>query len=118
MITYVLPLADPSALAVYDQTQILTADGRLNATAYEEYGRPYFTSTYQLSIAAFNLSTGAAISHVALWYYKDMIAGWRRLRFRPRSNDDDLDIQDVHYQKMLVYPKVPLWWYAVLFLGK
>ena len=45
-------------LAHYDQTQILSADYALNTTAYEEYGRPYYTSTYQISLTTHNLSCG------------------------------------------------------------
>lgn len=103
------------SVARYDQSQILNADGSLNQAAYEEYGRPYFTSTYQLSTVTHNLSCGAAVTHIILWHYKDIMAGWRSLRFRKRSADEHpIQIDDPHYQKMQVYSAVPQWWYALL----
>nr|XP_019012500.1 OPT family small oligopeptide transporter [Kwoniella pini CBS 10737]OCF51281.1 OPT family small oligopeptide transporter [Kwoniella pini CBS 10737] len=97
----------------YDQTKILDSNYGLNHTAYQEYGRPYYTSTYQMSLTTHNLScAGAAVTHVILWHYKDIIAGWAGIR---RGNKD-LDIDDVHYQKMKAYKVVPQWVYGCLFL--
>ncbi len=80
----------------YDQTQILTASGALNTTAYAEYGRPYYTASYAMSTTTHNLSCGAAVMHVILWHYKDIIHGWKSYRLSSR----DESIVDPHYEKV------------------
>ncbi len=97
----------------YDQTAILDAGGALNATAYGEVGRPYYTATYLMSTATHNLSCGAAVMHVILWHYKDIARGWRTFR-----GGRDEDIMDVHYEKMKIYKDVPQWWYLFMLVGE
>ncbi|ORY26993.1 OPT oligopeptide transporter protein-domain-containing protein [Naematelia encephala] len=97
----------------YDQTMILDSNNRLNQTAYEEYGRPFYTSTYQMSLTTHNLSCGAAVTHMILWHYKDIIAGWAGLRLGYKNDN----IDDPHYEKMRAYKVVPHWAYGLVFIA-
>ncbi|WWD01467.1 OPT family small oligopeptide transporter [Kwoniella sp. B9012] len=96
----------------YQQSKILDSNNALNMTAYQEYGRPYYTSTYQLSLATHNLSCGAAVMHVLLWHYKDILAGWAGIRL----GNKNLDVKDPHYEKMKAYKVVPQWAYLIVFI--
>lgn len=87
----------------YDQSLILTADGSLNQTAYAEYGQPYYTTTYSLASITHNLSTGASLTFVGLWYWKEIWAGWKAMR---GGSTDHID--DVHFLAMKgKYREVP-----------
>jgi hypothetical protein len=54
------------------------------------------------------LAIGALISHVIIFYRKDMIQAWKQARARTQP--------DAHYQGMLKYKEVPVWWYWALFV--
>ena len=67
-----------------------------------------------MSLTTHNLSCGAAVTHVLLWHYKDIIAGWAGLRLGNKA----LDIDDPHYEKMKAYKVVPQWVYLIVFIGE
>jgi OPT family oligopeptide transporter len=56
-----------------------------------------------------NLAIGATITHVIIWYGKDIV----RVIKDARAGTTE----DPHYVKMKVYPEVPYWWYVALFLA-
>ncbi|KAF7351730.1 Oligopeptide transporter 3 [Mycena sanguinolenta] len=109
----------------YDQLAILDASFRLDKAALEIQGLPWFASSQVLTKIGTNLSIGATITHVVLWYGKDIIEVIERYRAG--------DAYDPHLAKMKVYPEVPMWygrpspeldtsmnsprWYIVVFLG-
>ncbi|KAJ7760820.1 peptide transporter MTD1 [Mycena maculata] len=93
----------------YDQLAILDDSFRLNKTALEVQGLPWFASSNVLYSIGANLSIGATIMHVLLWYGKDILEVIRLYR----AGDD----YDPHLAKMKVYPEVPMWWYIVVFVG-
>ncbi|KAF7341740.1 Oligopeptide transporter 3 [Mycena sanguinolenta] len=87
----------------YDQLAILDANFRLDRAALE---------VQVLTKIGTNLSIGATITHVVLWYGKDIIEVIKRYRAG--------DNYDPHLAKMkgsFVYPEVPMWWYIVIFVG-
>ncbi|KAJ7132712.1 peptide transporter MTD1 [Mycena filopes] len=93
----------------YDQLAILDADFRLDKAALDVQGLPWFASSQVLTKIGTNLSIGATITHVVLWYGKDIIEVIKRYRAG--------DAYDPHLAKMKVYPEVPMWWYIVIFLS-
>ncbi|KAJ7503623.1 peptide transporter MTD1 [Mycena galericulata] len=93
----------------YDQLAILDENFRLDPAALEVQGLPWFASSQVLTQIGTNLSIGATITHVALWYGKDIIEVIKRYRAG--------DAYDPHLVKMKVYPEVPMWWYILVFVG-
>ncbi|KAL7748426.1 OPT superfamily [Sorochytrium milnesiophthora] len=69
------------------------------------YASPFFIWCYFGSFASF----AGAVSHVAVWFGKDII---RRLR----ASREDLNEHDIHCQLIDKYPRVPLTWYAAFFV--
>ncbi|KAJ7260312.1 peptide transporter MTD1 [Mycena haematopus] len=80
----------------YNQLAILDANFRLDKAALDVQGLPWFASSQVLTKIGTNLSIGATLTHVVLWYGKDIIEVIQRYR---------------------VYPEVPMWWYIVIFIG-
>ncbi|KAJ6476707.1 peptide transporter MTD1 [Mycena vitilis] len=92
----------------YDQLAILDDNFRLDKAALEIQGLPWFASSQVLTKIGTNLSIGATITHVVLWYGKDIIQVIKQYRAG--------DAYDPHLAKMKVYPEVPMW-YIVIFIG-
>ncbi|KAF7346573.1 hypothetical protein MSAN_01885400 [Mycena sanguinolenta] len=97
----------------YNQTEVITADYKLNATALEAVGLPRYTTTYAISQLCYNLSLGAAVTYLFLWHWPEMRSAFGGLRFLKRGH---AEIDDPHYKEMQKYPEVPQWVYAALFL--
>ncbi|KAJ7669860.1 peptide transporter MTD1 [Mycena polygramma] len=93
----------------YDQLAILDDNFRLDKAALEIQGLPWFASSQVLTKIGTNLSIGATITHVVLWYGKDIIQVIKQYRAG--------DAYDPHLAKMKVYPEVPMWWYIAIFVG-
>ncbi|KAJ7764345.1 OPT oligopeptide transporter protein-domain-containing protein [Mycena metata] len=64
----------------YDQLAILDENFRLDKAALEVQGLPWFASSQVLTKIGTNLSIGATITHVVLWYGRDIIEVIRRYR--------------------------------------
>ncbi|KAJ7128699.1 peptide transporter MTD1 [Mycena epipterygia] len=94
---------------IYDQLAILDENFRLDKAALEVQGLPWFASSQVLTKIGTNLSIGATITHVILWYGKDIIEVIKRYRAG--------DAYDPHLAKMKVYPEVPMWWYIIVFVA-
>ncbi|ETW80571.1 oligopeptide transporter [Heterobasidion irregulare TC 32-1] len=97
----------------YNQSAVLTSDHRLDPSKLAEIGLPRYTTSYTISQLVYNLSLGAAIVHVVLWYWSDL----KRALGGTRFLKTDLEIDDPHYKVMQKYPEVPQWWYLILFIG-
>ncbi|KAL8286819.1 hypothetical protein RQP46_004347 [Phenoliferia psychrophenolica] len=95
--------------STYDQLLILDQNYNLNQTALDIQGVPYFTMTNALYYLGNYLAIGAQFSYVGLFYNKQIREAWHQFRTSKQL--------DPHYQKMLVYKEVPMWWYAATFLG-
>ncbi|RDI88757.1 hypothetical protein Vi05172_g1429 [Venturia inaequalis] len=87
---------------------ILNDKGTINFDKLNAIGLPSLTSTTVWGYFTANLAIGALISHVFIFYGKDMVKAWKQARARTQP--------DIHYQGMLKYKEVPMWWYYVLFL--
>ncbi|KAJ7643023.1 peptide transporter MTD1 [Mycena polygramma] len=93
----------------YDQLAVLDDNFRLDKAALDIQGVPWFSSSQVLNKIGTNLSIGATITHVVLWYGKDIIQVIKQYRAG--------DAYDPHLAKMKVYPEVPMWWYIAIFIG-
>ncbi|KAJ7650709.1 OPT oligopeptide transporter protein-domain-containing protein [Roridomyces roridus] len=99
--------------STYNQSQVITADYRLNTTALEIVGLPRYTTTYAISQLCYNLSLGSAVTYLFIWHWPELKAAFGGMRFLKRGH---ADVDDPHYKEMQKYPEVPQWVYAALFL--
>lgn len=91
----------------FTTTSILDNAGRIDEAKLSEVGLPSITSSTVWGYFTQNLAIGALITHVLIFYSKDMILAWKQARTKTQP--------DPHYQAMLKYKEVPMWWYLVLF---
>ncbi|EAW11017.1 OPT family oligopeptide transporter [Aspergillus clavatus NRRL 1] len=90
-------------------TSSITNDrGIINFDKLAEIGLPQLTSSTVWGYLTQNLAIGALITHVLIFNGKDMYLSWKQARSRTQP--------DPHYQAMLRYKEVPMWWYFALFL--
>ncbi|KAI8072450.1 OPT oligopeptide transporter protein-domain-containing protein [Gongronella butleri] len=94
---------------VYPQKKILTADNEINDTALNEIGNPRYAAVLALSYVVINMGVTASISHVALFYGKQI---WGIFRNIGKGTGRD----DIHNKLMANYKEVPTWWYYVVYL--
>ncbi|KAJ4165869.1 hypothetical protein LMH87_007479 [Akanthomyces muscarius] len=88
-------------------TSILNDHGTIDYDKLATVGVPRLTSTTAWGYLTSSLAMGALITHVIIFYGKGMIQAWKQANARTQP--------DIHYQKMLKYKEVPMWWYLVLF---
>ncbi|KAJ3120373.1 hypothetical protein HK100_012826 [Physocladia obscura] len=85
----------------------------LNLTAYNDVAPVHLTAFFVMVYAGSFLSMTSAITHVLLWYGKDIyrqsLNAFRQLR-------DEVDSQDKHVKLMEAYPEISDWAY-LLFLA-
>ncbi|KAI1377096.1 OPT peptide transporter Mtd1 [Hypoxylon crocopeplum] len=93
---------------VFHPTSILNDQGIVDQSKLNEVGLPYLTSSTVWGYFTQNLAIGALITHVFIFYGKDMVLAWKQARSRIQP--------DLHYQAMLKYKEVPQWWYIALFI--
>ena len=86
----------------YDQLAIL------DESKLAEVGLPWSAPTILLYSIGANLAIGATITHVLLWYGKEIMEVIHK--YRAGENFDP------HLAKMKVYKEVPMWWYLVVLL--
>ncbi|KAJ3064653.1 hypothetical protein HDU98_011960 [Podochytrium sp. JEL0797] len=85
----------------------------LNLTAYNDVAPVHLTIFFAIAYAGSFLSIAASITHVFLWYGKDL---YRQTMNAFRQIRDEVDAQDTHVKLMEEYPDVPDWVYLA-FLG-
>ncbi|ORY47245.1 OPT superfamily oligopeptide transporter, partial [Rhizoclosmatium globosum] len=85
----------------------------LNVTAYNNVAPVYITSYFALVYGCSFLTITAAVSHVGLWYGRDI---YRQSMNAFRQIRDEVDSLDKHVKMMEAYPDVPDWAYLA-FLG-
>ncbi|KAI9204444.1 OPT oligopeptide transporter protein-domain-containing protein [Polychytrium aggregatum] len=59
------------------------------------------------------ITISSAVTHVALWYGKDIV---RQARVAMKQLKEDADHQDIHNKLMAAYPEVSNWVYLAIFL--
>ncbi|KAI9286534.1 OPT family small oligopeptide transporter [Umbelopsis sp. AD052] len=94
----------------YPQASVLNPDNSLNETLYAEVGPPQFATSFAASYIFLNIGVSASITHVALFYGKDI---WRQFRGARKQNL----AEDIHMKLMAAYKEVPAWWYYIVFVG-
>lgn len=94
---------------LFDIQQVLDTDSPvINPTKLKEYGYPHFPASYAFVLFTANAAIGALIVHVLLFYAKP---SWQAVKSAIKNTQPD-----PHYQAMLKYKDVPMWWYGVLFI--
>lgn len=61
--------------APYNISQVLNADFTLNEAAYQAYGQPYQSAAYAIVFFFFFALYTATITHVGLYYHKEVLTG-------------------------------------------
>ncbi|KAL4789766.1 OPT superfamily oligopeptide transporter [Aspergillus venezuelensis] len=73
-----------------------------------QVGLPNLTSSTVWGYLTQNFAMGALITHVLIFYWKDMATAWKQAGTKTQP--------DPHYQGMLKYKEVPMWWYYASFV--
>ncbi|PPQ75716.1 hypothetical protein CVT24_002577 [Panaeolus cyanescens] len=93
----------------FNQRAILDENFKLDPAKLAEVGVPWFASSQVISKIGFNMAIGATVTHVFVWYGKDIVEVIRKYRAG--------ETYDPHLAKMKVYPEVPMWWYIAMFFA-
>lgn len=91
----------------YNTSRILNPDFTFNETAYHEYSPLMLGSAFSLTYGMSFASLIATVTHVALFYGKDV---WARARSATYEE------ADVHLRLMRKYREAPEFWFASVFL--
>lgn len=91
----------------YNVLKIVNPDSTFNQEKYDAYSPLYLSTTFALSYGLSFASMTATLTHAALFYRKQI---WTQAR---RSMHEQ---PDIHARLMAVYPQVPEWWYATMFV--
>ncbi|KAF7732472.1 hypothetical protein EC973_003217 [Apophysomyces ossiformis] len=97
----------------YPQAKVLNADNSLNMTKYQEIGPAYYSTLYGVQYIFINMGVTATISHVALFYGKDI---WKAFSEQWKRRNADHKEEDIHMKLMAAYKEVPSWWYYTVFV--
>ncbi|KAK4631100.1 Oligopeptide transporter 4 [Fulvia fulva] len=89
-------------------TSVLNSQGTIDYEKLGEIGLPHLTSSTVWGFITQNLAIGALITHVVIFFGKDMVQAWKQALTRTQP--------DPHYQAMLKYKEVPMWWYLATFV--
>nr|GAT53596.1 OPT oligopeptide transporter [Mycena chlorophos] len=93
--------------ASYNVTRILTPDKIFDQEQYEAYSPLFLSTTFAISYGLSFASITATITHAFLFFRKQI---WTQARRAMHEQPD------IHARLMAVYPQVPEWWYAIIFL--
>ncbi|KAL2912414.1 OPT superfamily [Polyrhizophydium stewartii] len=94
---------DPTAF--YDRN-----DFSLNQTAYDAVKPIYLSENFATTYATSFLALTAGVTHVGLWYYKDIIRQSKEMLAQV-----DEAKPDIHNTLMKAYPDIPEWMYLAWF---
>ncbi|KAJ7498737.1 OPT oligopeptide transporter [Mycena latifolia] len=94
--------------AKYNVSAILTADSTFDLESYEAYSPLFLSTTFAISYGLSFASITATITHAFLFFRKQI---WTQSRRAMHEQPD------IHARLMSVYPQVPDWWYALIFLS-
>ncbi|KAL4880298.1 OPT oligopeptide transporter protein-domain-containing protein [Aspergillus karnatakaensis] len=92
----------------YPLDSVINSGGTIDFTKLANIGLPHLTSSTVWGYLTQNLAIGALITHVLIFFSKDMLLAWKQARSKTQP--------DPHYQGMLKYKEVPMWWYLTLFV--
>lgn len=89
----------------YNQSAVFV-DGVLDRTKLEAVGYPNVTGTYAWGMLVRNAAIGALVTHVVLFWGKDVLKSIRQSRDKTQP--------DRHWRAMQKYKEAPHWWYLIL----
>jgi OPT family oligopeptide transporter len=92
---------DNGTSIIYPQHEVLNADNTLNLSLLEEVGRPQFSTIFAVNYVLGNFAVTATITHVALFYGKEIWSSFRTLKDKLASGD-----VDNHMKLMQAYEEV------------
>jgi OPT family small oligopeptide transporter len=93
--------------ATYDVSQILNEDKVFDEAKYKAYSPIFLSTTFAISYGLSFASITATITHAFLFFRKQI---WTQSRRAMHEQPD------IHARLMSVYPQVPEWWYAIIFV--
>ncbi|KAJ7435773.1 OPT oligopeptide transporter [Mycena galericulata] len=93
--------------ASYNVSMILTND-EFDQAKYEAYSPIFLSTTFSISYGLSFASITATITHAFLFFRKQI---WTQSRRAMHEQPD------IHARLMAVYPQVPEWWYAIIFVA-
>lgn len=91
----------------YQVLKIVNPDSTFNQEKYDAYSPLYLPTTFALSYGLAFATMTATVTHAFLFFRKQI---WTQAR---RSMHEQ---PDIHARLMAVYPQVPEWWYAIMFI--
>jgi OPT family small oligopeptide transporter len=92
----------------YNVSMILTPDKVFDEAKYKLYSPIFLSTTFTISYGLSFASITATITHAFLFFRKQI---WTQSRRAMHEQPD------IHARLMAVYPQVPEWWYAVIFIS-
>jgi len=93
--------------AAYDVSQILNDDNLFDEAKYKAYSPLFLSTTFAMAYGLSFASITATITHAFLFFRKQI---WTQARRAMHEQPD------IHARLMAVYPQVPEWWYAIVFI--
>ncbi|KAJ7172836.1 OPT oligopeptide transporter [Mycena crocata] len=91
----------------YNVSRILNEDKVFDQAKYEAYSPIMLSTTFAISYGLSFASITATITHAFLFFRKQI---WTQARRAMHEQPD------IHARLMAVYPQVPEWWYAIIFV--
>ncbi|KAF7291048.1 OPT oligopeptide transporter [Mycena chlorophos] len=92
----------------YNVSAIVNPDLTFNEEKYQAYSPLYLSTTFALAYGLSFASITATVTHAFLFFRKQI---WTQSRRAMHEQPD------IHARLMSVYPQVPEWWYAVVFVA-
>jgi OPT family small oligopeptide transporter len=93
--------------ATYQVTNIINDDTTFNQEKYDAYSPLFISTTFAISYGLSFASITATLTHSFLYFRKQI---WTQSRRAMHEQPD------IHARLMAVYPQVPEWWYAIIFV--
>ncbi|KAJ3218178.1 hypothetical protein HDU67_006440 [Dinochytrium kinnereticum] len=100
-------LFNRNGTAILTRRFVFRGNLTLDQAFYDTHKPIYISTLFAVEYTASFIVFAAAISHVALWYGRDIFQ-------RFKTSIGDLDQSDIHARLMDVYPDVPDLWYVLL----
>lgn len=88
-------------------TSMMNDHGTIDPQKVKQTGLPHLTAATVWGCVTSTVAIGALIAHVLIFFSKDMLLAWKQARSKRQP--------DPHYQAMLKYREVPMWWYLAPF---
>ncbi|KAJ8607078.1 hypothetical protein MRB53_040514 [Persea americana] len=90
----------------YNVTRILSSEGRLNVTAFEDYSPVYLSAANALAFGGYFAIYPATLVYAYLYHGSEIANAFKNMFGRGKKVK-----ADVHMKLMSAYKEVPEWWY-------